>query len=175
MSVYIKNCHTCQLTGKPSQTVKPAPLQPIPAVSQPFKYLLLDYVGPLPQAKSGSQYLLTAMCTSTHNYINTRYPAAYPLSSITAGSVVKALSQFISVFGIPRVVQTDQGSNFTSKLLAQVLKLLKINRNLSSAYHAQSQGTLEHFHQILKSLLRAYCIELGRDWEEGLPCLLSSA
>lgn len=101
ISVHIKNCCTCQLTGKRNQAIKPAPLQPIPAISQPFEYLILDCVGPLPQSKSGSQYLLTVMCQ------NTRYPAAYPLRSITAKSVVKALTQFISVFGVPRVIQTS--------------------------------------------------------------------
>ena len=31
---FVKTCHSCQLTGKPNQTVKPAPLYPIPAVSK---------------------------------------------------------------------------------------------------------------------------------------------
>lgn len=42
-------------------------------------------------------------------------------------------------------------------------------------YHAQRQGTLERFHQTLKSLLRTYCVQMERDWEEGLPQLLLAA
>ncbi|XP_030283654.1 uncharacterized protein LOC115587797 [Sparus aurata] len=169
VSLHIKNCSTCQLTGKPNQVIKPAPLQPIPAISQPFEYLLIDCVGPLPKARSGCKYLLSVMCQST------RYPAAYPLRTITARAVVRALTQFVSVFGIPRVIQSDQGSNFSSHLLGQVLKLLGIGHNQSSAYHAQSQGALERFHQTLKSRLRAYCTELDGDWEDGLPWLLLAA
>ena len=163
---YIKTCPVCQLTGKPNQSVKSAPLQPIPAISQPFEYLIVDCVGPLPIAKSGCKYLLTVMCQST------RYPAAYPLRSITTKAVVKALTQFISFFGIPKVIQSDQGSNFSSHMFGQVLRSLRIKHSQSSAYHAQSQGALERFHQTLKSLLRAYCTELDRDWEEGLPWLM---
>lgn len=169
VSAYIKTCHVCQLTGKPNQKIKPAPLQPIPAVSEPFEYLIIDCVGPLPVAKSGGKYLLTVMCQST------RYPAAYPLRSITTKAVVKALSQFISVFGIPKVIQSDRGSNFSSHMFAQVLKTLGITHNQSTAYHAQSQGALERFHQTLKSLLRAYSTELDGDWEEGLPWLMLAA
>ncbi len=33
VSAFIKTCHTCQLTDMPNQTLKPAPLCPIPAVS----------------------------------------------------------------------------------------------------------------------------------------------
>uniref|UniRef100_A0A3B4TE40 Gypsy retrotransposon integrase-like protein 1 n=1 Tax=Seriola dumerili TaxID=41447 RepID=A0A3B4TE40_SERDU len=166
---HIKTCHTCQLTGKPNQSIKPAPLFPIPAVSQPFEHLIIDCVGPLPRSRSGAVYLLTVMCQST------RFPAAYPLRTITARSVVRAVSQFISIFGIPKVIQSDQGSNFTSKLFAQALRQLHIRHNKASAYHAQSQGALERFHQSLKSLLRSYCVQMDRDWEEGLPWLMLAA
>lgn len=88
--------------------------------------------------------------------------------------MLKALFQFISVFGIPKIIQTDQGSNFRSKLFSQVLQQLQIKHNLASAYHLQSQGALEHFHQTVKSMLHAFCTELGHDWEEGLPWMLLS-
>lgn len=169
VSRFIKTCHTCQLTSKPNQVVKPAPLYPIPAIGQPFEHLIIDCVGPLPRSKSGHSYLLTVMCQAT------RYPTAFPLRTITTRSVVKALTQFISTFGIPRIIQSDQGSNFTSHMFAQVLKQLKVKHNKSTGYHAQSQGALERFHQTLKSLLRAYCTELNADWEEGLPWLLLAA
>lgn len=109
------------------------------------------------------------MCQST------RYPAAYPLRNITTKAVVKALSQFISFFGIPRTIQSDRGSNFSSHMFAQILKQLRVKHKQSTAYHAQSQGALERFHQSLKSLMHAYCVELDRDWEEGLPWLLLAA
>lgn len=138
-------------------------------MGQPFEHLIIDCVGPLPRSKSGANYLLTVMCQST------RYPAAYPLRTITTRAVVRALSQFMSIFGIPRVVQSDQGSNFSSHMFGQVLKQLRIRHVQASAYYAQSQGALECFHQTLKSLLRAYCTELGGDWEESLSWLMLSA
>ena len=134
-------------------------MYPIPAAEHPFEHLIFDCVGPLPHSKSGSNFLLTVMCQATC------YPATFPLRNITT-KFVKALTQFMS---------TDQGSNFTSKLFVEVLKQLNIRHSQSSAYHAQSRGALKRFHQTLKSLLRAYCTELDRDWEEGLPWLMLSA
>lgn len=166
---FIKECHICQIAGKPNVSIKPAPLHPIPSVGTPFEHLIIDCVGPLPASKSGCLYLFTIMCQAT------RYPAAYALRSITTKSIIKSLSHFISIFGIPKVIQSDRGSNFTSRTFAEALKQLRIKHNLSSAYHAQSQGALERFHATLKSLLRAYCVEMERDWEEGLPWLLLAA
>ncbi|XP_039537129.1 uncharacterized protein LOC120485420 [Pimephales promelas] len=65
--------------------------------------------------------------------------------------------------------------NFVGDPVFQVLKQLHIKHNQSTAYHAQSQGALERFHQSLKSLLRAYCVQLDRDWEEGLPWMMLAA
>ena len=159
-------CHVCQVGGKPNQIAPPAPLHPIPVIAEPFERVIIDCVGPLPQTKSGNQYLLTIMCAAT------RYPEAIPLRSITASAVVKALLKIFSTFGLPRVIQTDQGSNFKSGLFRQVLKSLSVHHIVSSAYHPRSQGALERWHQTLKSMLRKYCVKTEKQWDEGVPFVL---
>ena len=90
--------------------------------------------------------------------VATRFPEAIPLRKITSPVIVKALIRLFSLFGLPKVIQSDQGTNFMSRIFAQVLKQLHIQHCPSSAYHPESQGALEHFHQTLKSMLWAYCI-----------------
>lgn len=148
--------------------IPPAPLVPIPVLGEPFEHVIVDCMGPLPKSKSGNQFLLTIMCTTT------RYPEAIPLRKATAKAVVKTLTKFFSTFGLLKVIQTDQGTNFLSKLCSQVFESLNITHRISSAYHPQSQGMLERFHQTLKAMLRKYCIETGNEWNEGVPLLLFS-
>ena len=50
---FCKTCHVCQLTGKPNQTIPPAPLYPIPVIGQPFDHVIADIVGPLVHSKGG--------------------------------------------------------------------------------------------------------------------------
>ena len=45
VSKYCKTCHTCQMVGKPNQTIPKAQLQPIPAFDEPFSRILIDCVG----------------------------------------------------------------------------------------------------------------------------------
>ena len=70
------------------------------------------------------------------------------------------------------MVQSDQGSNFMAGLFQQAMHELGIKQNVSSAYHPQSQGALERFHQTLKNMMRTYCYEQQKDWDEGIPILL---
>ncbi len=163
---YCRSCHTCQMVGKPNQAIPPAPLKPIPVIGEPFERIIIDCVGPLPKTKSGHIYLLTIMCAAT------RYPEAIPLRSLRAKAIVKALTSFFSTFGLPKVVQTDQGTNFMSRLFNQILSQLHIQHVVSSAYHPESQGALERFHQTLKTMLKTYCTESEKEWDVGLPLLL---
>ena len=163
---FIKSCHSCQLVGKPNQVIPPAPLRPIPVVSEPFERIVIDCVGPLPRTKKGNEYLLTVMCTAT------RYPDAFPLKNINAKNISKCLVNMFTNVGIPKEIQCDQGSNFCSNLFKDVLKELGISQTVSSAYHPQSQGCLERFHQTFKSMLRKYCLETDHDWDEHINLLL---
>ena len=166
VSKYCKTCHTCQMVGKPNQTIPKAQLQPIPAFDEPFSRILIDCVGPLPRTKSGNEYLLTIMCTST------RFPEAIPLRNIKTKSIVKALIKFFTFVGLPKSVQSDQGSNFMSSIFQQVMHELGIKQYRSSAYHPESQGAVERFHQTLKNMIRSYCFDTEKDWDECIHLLL---
>ena len=166
VSRHCKSCHTCQMVGKPNQTIPKSPLQPIPAFEEPFSRIIIDCVGPLPKTRSGSEYLLTIMCAST------RFPEAIPLRNIKTKTIVKALIKFFTFVGLPKSVQSDQGSNFMSGIFQQVMHELGITQYRSSAYHPESQGALERFHQTLKNMLRTYCFDTDKDWDEGVHLLL---
>ena len=145
---FCRSCHTCQVVGKPNQTLPKAPLQPIPGFEEPFSRVIIDCVGPLPKTKSGNQYFLTVMCAST------RFPEAIPLRNISAKTIVKALIKFFTLVGLPKSIQSDQGSNFMSGLFQQVMDELGIKQYRSSAYHPESQGALERFHQTFETFQR---------------------
>ena len=166
VKTFVKQCHTCQVTGKPNEVIPPAPLNPILVTSEPFEKVVLDIVGPLPKTRKGNQYLLTLMD------VTTRYPEVFPLKTITSKAVLKPLLHFFTTVGVPQTIQTDQGSNFTSTLFQEVAKELGTSHVTSSAYHPQSQGCLERFHQTLKSAIRKFCFEHDLEWDEMLDFLL---
>ena len=129
----------------------------------------MDCVGPLPRTRNGNEYILTILCAST------RFSEAIPLSNIKAVTISMALIKFFTSFGLPKEIQSDQGTNFTSVLFQQVVYQLGIRQITSSAYHPESQGSLERFHATLKTMIRTYCYENKKDWDEGVHLLLFAA
>ena len=163
---FVKSCHVCQVVGKPNECIPTAPLQPIPVLTEPFEKIIIDCVGPLPKTRKGNQYMLTILDPTT------RYPEAYPLKNISTKSIVKCLLHLFTSVGIPKIIQSDQGSNFSSKFFQQVVNELNVYHVTSSAYHPQSQGCLERFHQTFKSMLKKYCFEHQGEWDERVDFLL---
>ena len=87
---FCRTCHSCQVVGKPNQTIPKAPLKPIPTFEEPFSWVIIDCVGPLPKTKARNEYILTITCAAT------RFPEAIPLSNISAPNISKALTKFFT-------------------------------------------------------------------------------
>ena len=163
VKAYVKTCTGCQLAAK--QHKSRAPLQPLPCVGEPFQKVAFDLVGPLPRTSSGYKYLLTAMC------LYTKYPDAIPLKRVDNTSVLDAMMQIFSRYGMPCELLTDQGSVFTSKLTALMCKSFGITRIRTSPYHPQSDGALERWHACLKGMIKRSGGKLS-EWDRQLKYLL---
>ena len=67
---------------------------------------------------------------------------------------------------MPKEILTDQGTNFMSKLLTELYRMLHIQPIHTSPYHPQTDGLVERF---IKSKLVG---DEGKDWDRLLPYLL---
>uniref|UniRef100_A0A8C6LCR8 ribonuclease H n=1 Tax=Nothobranchius furzeri TaxID=105023 RepID=A0A8C6LCR8_NOTFU len=162
---YCKACPQCQLTA-PGRKGDRAPLIPMPVIDVPFARIAMDIVGPLERSSSGHRYILVVCDYAT------RYPEAFPLKKVKARQIANCLIQMFSRVGVPREILTDQGTNFTSKLLREVYALLGVTGIKTSPYHPQTDGLVERFNKTLKSMLRKFVKNSGKDWDHWLPFLL---
>ncbi|XP_058869672.1 uncharacterized protein LOC131720990 [Acipenser ruthenus] len=161
---YVATCPECQRVA-PGR-MRPAPLVPLPIVSTPFERVAMDIVGPVLPSDSGYTHILVMVDYAT------RYPEAVPLRSTSATAIAKELSQIMARVGIPKEILTDHGTNFLSKTLQQVYKILKIRPIRTSVYHPQTDGLVERFNQTLKHMLRRFVSQEQKHWATLLPYLL---
>ena len=64
------------------------------------------------------------------------------------------LHEIIQRFGLPRSLQNDNGTSFTSKVTQGVSKALGIAYYLHCAWRPQSSGKVEGVNQFLKSVIK---------------------
>uniref|UniRef100_A0A1X7TVH1 Reverse transcriptase domain-containing protein n=1 Tax=Amphimedon queenslandica TaxID=400682 RepID=A0A1X7TVH1_AMPQE len=78
----------------------------------------------------------------------------------------------MSRVGLPDEILTDQGSNFTSRLLAEIYGMLRIKGIRTTPYHPQTDGLVERFNGTLKRMLRSCTSRNPKEWNTLLPYLL---
>jgi len=161
IKLWCKSCFLCQ-SSKVTRHTKP-PLLTFPTGSR-FHTIHMDLVGPLPPSE-GYTYLLTIVDR------NSRWPEAFPLRNINAETIVRIfVDNWISRFGVPKRIITDQGRQFESKIFQDLVQTLGSQRLRTTAFHPQSNGIVERFHKTLKNSLRATSIT--RQWTKQLPFIL---
>lgn len=99
-----------------------------------------------------------------------RWPEAVPLPDMQAETVAKAFCEgWISRFGAPETITTDQGRQFESELFMELTRLLGALWVRTTAYHPEANGLIERFHRTLKTSLT--CVDPKR-WCEKLSLVL---
>ena len=160
---FVRSCQQCQPSKVTKHIQTPFARRPLP--DDRFLSLHLDLVGPLPESE-GQTYLLTIIDRYS------RWLEAIPLSSTTAADCAQALFRhWISRFGTPQDITTDQGPQFTSALWAELLSLLGVKALRTTSYHPQCNGMIERVHRVLKERLmsKSAC---AADWMSNLPMVL---
>ena len=161
---FCRSCEACQKSTHCRGAR--APMIPLPVMAEPFERIAMDIVGPLPRSRAGHRYVLVVCDYAT------RYPEAVPLKTIDAECIAEELVKIFARMGIPKEILTDQGSNFTSQLLAEVYRLLHVDALRTSPYHPQTDGLVERFNKTLKEMLRKTAVEDGKDWDRLIPYVL---
>ncbi|MBW0580999.1 hypothetical protein O181_120714 [Austropuccinia psidii MF-1] len=71
--------------------------------------------------------------------------------------------------GLPVSIVSDGGSLFVSSFWTNLCQKLKISRDLSTAYHPETDGQTERVNQILEQYLQMYVSYHQDDWHTWLP------
>lgn len=161
VKLWARSCHRCQVSkvGRHTKT----PVGSIPTSAR-FHTVHIDIVGPLPQSH-GYRYLVTMIDRFT------RWMEVVPVTSISAETVANAfVSSWVSRFGVPEVIISDQGTQFESTLWHILMQRLGIQRRRTTAYHPACNGAVERFHRSLKNAIRANCT--NGSWYTYLPTIL---
>jgi hypothetical protein len=76
----------------------------------------------------------------------------------------------VARFGVPALLTSDRGVQFTSALWGAVMKKLGIKHTMSTAFHPQSNSLVERAHRRLKDAIKARLA--GSEWVSHLPWVL---
>jgi transposase InsO family protein len=129
-----------------------------------FEKCYLDVVGPLPVTQGGNKYVLTFQDDLS------KYVVAVPISQQDAETIARVfVEKIVLTYSTPQILQTDQGANFINEVFKNTCKILKIKKIQSTAFHPESQGSIERSHRVLAKYLKHYVKQDQTNWDQWIP------
>ena len=100
----------------------------------------------------------------------TKHILAYVTPNQTAKTIAKLLyGGYISIFGAPARLLSDQGTSFTSSIIEELCKILGIQQLQTTPYHPQMNRLIERLHQTIMCMIG----KLGEDKKANWPSHLA--
>lgn len=159
---YIQNCGACITRKSPHQRV---PLHQITS-SGPLDLVCIDFLSVEPDTRGMNSILVV----SGHF---TRYAQAFPTKNQKALTVAKILvDKFFLYYGLPARIHSDQGRDFESRLIKEVLTIMGIRKSRTTPYHPQGDPQPERFNRTLLSMLGTSSQGKRRHWSQHIGYLV---
>ena len=163
---YVMSCQDCLLRARKLTTDR-VHITPITKDQIPFQTLNMDCIGPLdPPSAQGHKYCLCIVDSCT------RWPSVYLLKSLTAKAVCDALLDLFVNVGVPKVIFSDCGTNFTNQLTHEMLRKLGCAPRFNTPGHPEASRKVERFNQTCKKMLHHIMQQHGRQWHKCVPLML---
>ncbi|GFU21149.1 hypothetical protein TNCV_5115491 [Trichonephila clavipes] len=160
---YVMHCRECQRRKSVPQR-PPGRLVPIPPAIAPFHRIGIDLLGRFPKSAHGNKWII--VCTD----YSTRYAITKALPTAEVDEIAKfLLEEIVLRHGAPRVIITDRGAVFRSRLVSSLVDLCNIDHRFTTAYHSQTNGLTERFNKTLADMLSMYVDVEQKNWDEILP------
>ena len=162
---FTRKCKPCQLYG--AMNHRPSiPLNPT-APPCPFFMWGMDLVGPLPKSTGQRQYIIVAVDYST------KWVEAKALARIREAEVIQFFMEYIVFrFGVPRVVVTDNGTQFVGEDFENTLNQLKVKHIKASVAYPQANGQVEITNKAILQGIKKRLLEVKGNWTDELPNVL---
>lgn len=136
----VKGCNECQRTQKAPPV---APLHPWEFPKKPWSRLHIDYAGPF----MGHMFLIIVDAHS-------KWLDVHPMHTATTQATVEKLRITFATHGLPDIIVSDNGTNFTSAEFADFVKSNGIKHVRSAPFHPSSNGLAERAVQTFKYAMK---------------------
>jgi hypothetical protein len=163
VQTFVRSCAICQKNWQRQGEMNP-PLHTT-SVAQPFESLSIDAIGPLPEDADGNKFIWVSIDDFT------RWVELKACREITARTAAGALVDVFGRFGAFKKLRSDRGSQLTSNLMAELVKLLQMEHEFAVANNHKAMGHVERANHEVMRHARALVFDpaMHGKWSQCLP------
>ena len=162
INTYVKECQACQRYNVEREGHHPA--KSITA-EEPWDHIQIDLIGSLQQSENGCVYIFTIVdvCTA--------YTVIRALKTKDMETIARCLWEVICDYGAPRILQSDNGSEFMNQVVKALTIMYGVEHRLSTAYHPNTNGLVERHNKEVSKALKKFTEGTYAAWNNWLPLI----
>ena len=142
-----------------------APLESLRS-GAPGDFIATDYIGPFPITDRGNRYILLL----TDHF--TKYVEILHVPDMTAEVCAsKVVNEFISRWGCPLTLHSDQGRTYESNSFREMCRMLEMKKSRTSPRNPKGNSQSERFNRTLLRMIKAYLRGSQKYWDLHIACL----
>ena len=130
----------------------------------PQDHISIDLLGQYNFTSQGISYALTTVCNLTGYLITAPIKVKKTMMVVT-----HLFSDIMLKFGFPRILHSDNGTEFKTKLIEHLSQQLGIKKTYNSPCHPQTNGKSESSHRFVKDCIQKFSIDSVLEWDQLLP------
>jgi RNase H-like domain found in reverse transcriptase/Integrase core domain/Integrase zinc binding domain len=130
-----------------------------------FDHIQIDLIGPHTESNNGYNFILNAVD------VLSGYCILRPLKTKSEDEVAQTLLSIICEYGPPKIIQSDQGTEFLNKVVKALLNTYGIDHRIISAYHPSADGLVERKNKEVSRLLKKLMEGNSSNWQYFLPTI----
>jgi hypothetical protein len=129
----------------------------------PFDHIQMDCKVHLPLTTDGHTALLVIVDVATG------FAILRPLITTSAACVAEQLWDVFSTFGLPKIIQSDNGREFVNEIISLLIKLTGVEHRLISPYNPRADGKVERTIGTVVSILKKLLHGSKQHWNMLVP------
>ena len=158
---WIQVCTSCQ-RNKGRNQLPGGLLQPLPVPTRRWSDISLDFITHLPLTRSGHTAIFVVV-----DRLSKLVHFTPTVDTASAEDVARLFVDNIFVHhGMPERIVSDRDSRFTGTFWQAMCDIWNVQRQMSTAYHPQTDGQTERVNRTLENMLRHWCSPDQDDWDE---------
>ena len=159
---YVQGCFKYQ-QNKVQHQKKAGELHPLEIPQGPWQEISIDIIGPL--LKSNRMNVIVVIIDWFTKMIRLKATT----TNVSSEGIAKIYRDDIwKLHGVPRKILSNRGPQFASKFMEEFTKALGTKRQLSTAYHPQTDGQTERINQEIGMFLQHYMNYQQDNWTNWL-------
>jgi transposase InsO family protein len=129
----------------------------------PLEHVAVDLAGPFPTSRNNNHFLHVLID------VHSRFVLLKAIPDKRMETIAALWLDIFTTFGFPKIIQSDNGTEFVNQRVAKMVEVSRIEHRLISPYHPRANGVAERAVQTATQTIKKLLDGAKHQWDAYVP------